>query len=123
MKVLIVDDSSDSADMLAFVVRMAGHETAVAYDAYAALDTARTWQPEAVFLDIGLPEIDGYELARRLRELPGLRAHLVATTGYGADDDRQRGLEAGLHDYLVKPIDADQVEQLLERLAGAALTR
>lgn len=119
MKVLVVDDSSDSADMLAFIVRMAGHETEVAYDAHAALETARAWQPDLVFLDIGLPEIDGYELARRLRALPNLSTvHLVATTGYGADDDKQRGRDAGLNDHLVKPIETEQVERVIARLAG-----
>ena len=109
MKILIVDDSSDSADMLAFMVRMAGHETAVAYDAHTALETARSWLPDAVFLDIGL------------RALPELdRTHLIATTGHGADDDKQRGREAGIQDHLVKPIDIDQVEELLERLAGSS---
>ena len=120
MKVLVVDDSCDSADMLAFMVRMAGHETAVAYDAHTALETARSWLPDAVFLDIGMPEIDGCELARRLRALPELGAtHLIATTGFGADDDKQRGREAGFQDYMVKPIDIAQVERLLERLASS----
>jgi CheY-like chemotaxis protein len=120
MKILIVDDSSDSADLLAFVVKMAGHDPEVAYDAQAALETARERQPDVVFLDIGLPEIDGYELARRLRALPGLtNVHLVATTGYGGDDDKQRGREAGVNDHLVKPIESEQVEGLLERLAAA----
>ncbi len=120
MKVLVVDDTTDSADMLGFMVRMAGHEVAVVYDAYTAIDTARSWLPDVVFMDIGMPDVDGYELARRLRALPELaQTHLVATTGFGADDDKQRGREAGFQEYLVKPIDVDQVEGLLERVAGS----
>jgi signal transduction histidine kinase/CheY-like chemotaxis protein len=113
-RVLVVDDNHDSADTLAALLRMAGHAVQVAYDGRAALEAARTTLPEAVLLDIGLPGMDGHEVARRLREQTGTRPILlVAISGYGQEEDRVRSLEAGFDHHLVKPVDPEAVRALL----------
>jgi signal transduction histidine kinase len=105
-RVLIVDDNPDVVEVLAELLRMSGHEVAVAHDAPEALRLAGPFQPEVAVLDIGLPVMDGYELARRLRlGDPALR--LVALTGYGQAEDRARSRAAGFQEHLVKPIDGD----------------
>jgi signal transduction histidine kinase/ActR/RegA family two-component response regulator len=116
--VLVVDDNQDAADLLAELLRLRGCVVHVAHDSAEALQTANELVPDVALLDIGLPVMDGYELARRLRELPawtGVR--LVALTGYGADNDRARSSEAGFERHLVKPIDAGTVVELV---CGAA---
>jgi signal transduction histidine kinase/CheY-like chemotaxis protein len=113
-RVLVVDDNRDSADSLALLLRLAGHAVQVAYDGRAALEAARAAPPEAVLLDIGLPGMDGYAVARRLREeLGAQRVLLVAISGYGQEDDRVRSREAGFDHHLVKPVDPDAVRALL----------
>jgi CheY-like chemotaxis protein len=116
LRVLIVDDNEDAAHMLAELLRSAGHETRTAYHALAALNVADEFAPDAALVDIGLPVMDGYELAERLRaEAPRLR--LIAVTGYGQSTDRQRSREAGFDEHLVKPIDFDVLEHALDRFA------
>jgi PAS domain S-box-containing protein len=120
LSVLIVDDNVDAAEMLAQALRFQGYQTSVAHDGPAALRVAERVRPAAAFLDIGLPVMDGYELAGRLRQMPGLDdIRLVAVTGYGQDSDRQRSAAAGFHHHLVKPIDLDEIEAVLERLVKA----
>jgi PAS domain S-box-containing protein len=103
-RVLVVDDNQDAADSLAVLLRLAGQDVQVAYDGAAALSLARSFRPEVVFLDIGLPGMDGYEVARRLREhLDGQKTVLVAVTGYGQDEDRRRSRDAGFDFHMVKP--------------------
>jgi PAS domain S-box-containing protein len=115
-RILVVDDNEDGALMLAHFFSASGHETRVAYDAPGALETARSFLPEVAFLDIGLPVMNGYELAERLRELPGLeQITLVALTGYGQESDRVRSRAAGFHHHLVKPVDLDALGRLLVR--------
>jgi signal transduction histidine kinase len=110
-RVLVVDDNVDAATMLAMLLEASGHEVLVNYAPRAALERAGAELPSACVLDIGLPEMDGCELARRLRQQPGMeRALLVAVTGYGQDHDRKKALEAGFDHYLVKPV---EVERLL----------
>jgi CheY-like chemotaxis protein len=110
-RILVVDDNEDSAEMLAEVLKARGHVTRVALDAPAALRVARDFMPDIAFLDIGLPVMDGYELAGRLREVPGLEhTRLIALTGYGQESDRERSRAAGFQDHLVKPVDFDAVE-------------
>src|SRR5262245_27001376 len=112
--VLIVDDNDDGAMLLAEALEDAGHRVKVARDAIAALELLRSYVPDVALLDIGLPEMDGYELARRIREdatLSGIR--LVALTGFAQDGDRVRCHEAGFDLHLVKPIDLDQLEALV----------
>jgi two-component system CheB/CheR fusion protein len=109
-----VDDNVDSADSLAHFLGMAGHQVHTAYGGPAALEAARSYLPEAVLLDIGMPGMDGYELSRRLRQEPGLeRVLLVALTGYGQEDDRRRSREATIDYHMVKPVDPEALEALL----------
>jgi PAS domain S-box-containing protein len=116
--VLIVDDNQDAADSLALLLRRRGQEVRTAYDGPAALDLARAQPPDVVLLDIGMPGMDGLEVARRLRLDLGLKqALLVALTGYGQDEDRRRSQEAGFDTHLVKPVDLDTLEGLLARPA------
>ncbi len=119
MRVLVVDDNPDAADSLAMLLEIWGHKVAVANDADAALAAARVRCPEVVLLDIGLPGMDGYELAKRLRRDGLERAFLVAITGYGDDEDRHRALQAGFDAHLVKPVDPDVLQALLTNAQAA----
>ena len=115
-RILIVDDNGDAAKSLALLLEVHGHDVRTAPDGPAALKEAEAFQPEIVFLDIGLPGMDGYEAARRLREMPGLEdASLFALTGYGQDDDRRRSQEAGCDGHLVKPVGLDLLLPLIAR--------
>jgi CheY-like chemotaxis protein len=114
--ILIVDDNVDSADSLATVLGLKGHRTWTAYDGPTALEAARAHRPGFVLLDIGLPRMDGYEVARRLRQTPDLRGVvLVAMTGYGQDEDRRKGQEAGFDYHLVKPVDLTELAKILAK--------
>ena len=117
-RVLIVDDNRDAAEVLADALEATGFRTCVAFDAPQALDRAVAFQPHVAMLDIGLPVMDGYELARRLREVPALRdVKLVAVTGYGQDSDREESSRAGFSAHLVKPVVLGDVTALLGKLA------
>jgi len=107
-RVLLVDDHVDSAELMAELLRAKGLNVWVASNALAALDLVSTFSPEVVLLDIGLPEITGYELARRIRQ-SGATCRLVAVTGYGDPDARARSREAGFAAHLVKPVSVDEV--------------
>jgi CheY-like chemotaxis protein len=114
---LVVDDNPDAADLLAESLRMLGYTLCVAPDGPSALRIAEGFAPDVALLDIGLPVMDGYELARRLREqAPGASVRLVAITGYGQDADRRRSEEAGFDAHLVKPVQIERVTALLEGL-------
>jgi CheY-like chemotaxis protein len=114
-RVLIVDDNTDAADSLCMLLRLWGYDARAAYDGTAGLDAASALLPDCLFLDIGLPGIDGYDLARRLRALPALRqAKLVALSAYA---DRERSLAAGFDYHFVKPADPGEVEALLKMLS------
>jgi CheY-like chemotaxis protein len=113
-RVLIVDDNRDSVDSLAKLLKLTGHEVETALDGMSGLRTAQMYQPEIIFLDIGLPEISGYEIARRLREDPSLaKVTLIAMTGYGQEEDRRKALEAGFDGHMIKPAEPADVEKLL----------
>jgi signal transduction histidine kinase/DNA-binding response OmpR family regulator len=119
-RVLIVDDNTDAANSLAMLLTLGGHDARVSYSGQQALEKVEWFQPEVALLDIGLPGIDGYELARRLRaesRLNGIR--LVALTGYGQLEDRQRAQAAGFDDHLVKPVDLSALEHVLAHLPNA----
>jgi CheY-like chemotaxis protein len=117
LRILVVDDNVDSADSMALLLSLDGHEVRTAFDGLSALTEAAEFQPKAVLLDIGLPGMDGYEVARRLRELPGLRDVLmIAVTGYGQQDDRAHSKAAGFDYHLVKPVDPEHLSQLLNGL-------
>jgi PAS domain S-box-containing protein len=116
-RVLVVDDNVDAAQTLALMLRALGHEVRTAHDGPAALREAELLRPEVVLLDIGLPRMDGYEVARRLRETEGLgQPLLVALTGYGQEEDRRRAAAAGFDVHLVKPADPQTVERLVAHL-------
>jgi CheY-like chemotaxis protein len=111
-----VDDSRDSAETLARLLRRLGHEVEVAYEGPSACEAAVATPPDIVLLDIGLPGMDGYEVARRLRREPSLDGmYLVALTGYGSESDRRKSVEAGFDDHLVKPVGLDALRRVLER--------
>ncbi len=115
-RVLVVDDNQDAAESMAMLLRLKGHEVRVGYDGAEALRAFDAFAPEIVLLDIGMPGMTGYEVARRLRAVPGAGGVLlVALTGYGQDEDRRRSREAGFDHHLVKPVDFDV---LLGLLAG-----
>ena len=107
-RMLIVDDNEDAATSMAMLQRRRGHETRTASTGPDAVAVAAEFAPEVVLLDIGLPGMDGFEVARRLRAMPALAgAFLVAMSGYGSDDDRATAREAGFDEYLIKPMDLD----------------
>jgi CheY-like chemotaxis protein len=115
--VLVVDDNQDAADLLADIVRMHGYCVEVAYDGPSALDRLDGFSPGVVILDIGLPIMDGYELARRIRERPGRsQAKLIALTGYGQRSDHERSREAGFALHLVKPVNTSRLLDTLDAL-------
>ena len=116
-RLLLVDDNKDAVSMLAMLLRRVGHEVFVVHDGQSALDVARREKPEVVLLDIGLPDMDGYEVAKHMRGDPQLKGSvLVAMTGYGYDDDVQRARDAGFQDHLLKPVRLDSIEETLNRL-------
>jgi PAS domain S-box-containing protein len=118
-RILIVDDNHDAAEMLGEVLRARGYETRIAHDGPEALRVATAFKPEAAFLDIGLPVMDGYELASRLRELPGLSTlRLIAVTGYGQESDRRRTQAAGFEHHMVKPVDLEVLEDLVSSIGA-----
>jgi CheY-like chemotaxis protein len=115
-RVLVVDDHADAADSLAMLLRMEGHEVRVARSGPAAVREVRADRPEVILLDLGMPGMDGFEVARQLRQSPGLTdICLVALTGWGQEEDRRRTREAGFDDHFVKPVDPDDLRALLAR--------
>ena len=114
LRVLVVDDNVDTVTTLAMLVQESGHDVRTAYDGSAVLEAALDYRPNVVLLDIGLPGLNGFEVAKRLRQQPALQnAVLVAMTGYGQESDRQRSQEAGFDHHLVKPGDFGKVLQIL----------
>jgi CheY-like chemotaxis protein len=112
MRVLVVDDNMDTAESMALLVRGLGHEVNFAVSGRVALQVARAFRPNVVFLDLGLPDIDGCELASQLRT-ESSRTRIIAVTGSGRLDDRERALQSGCDDYVVKPLDAKFLTSLL----------
>lgn len=113
-RILVVDDNKDAADSLAMLLRVDGNDTRTAYDGPEALEVAEVFHPEVVLLDIGLPKLNGYDVARRMRQQPwGHSATLIALTGWGKDEDRRLSQEAGFNAHLVKPVDLAALEELL----------
>ena len=114
LKVLVVDDNVDAARSLAVLLEMCGHQVTLAYDGPSATQAALAYQPDVVLLDIGLPGLDGYQVAQWIRQQDSLKdVLLVAVTGYGQDSDRQHSKDVGFDHHLVKPVDFDEVERLL----------
>ncbi len=113
-RILIVDDSRDGGESLAMLLRVLGAEVSLAHSGRTALESVETFKPDVVLLDIGMPGMDGYEVARRIRANPATRnISLIALTGWGQDEDRRRSVAAGFNHHLVKPADIEQLRQLL----------
>ncbi len=124
LRLLLVDDNADAVHTLQLFLRSAGHQVEVAYSAGDALELARTLAPDVCLLDIGLPDFDGNELARRLRRLPQATAStLVAMTGYGRQQDRETAMAAGFDHYLVKPVNTAQLADILAAVAETHVRR
>lgn len=116
LRILVVDDSHDAAETLSMLLGLVGHEVRVANDGAEGVRVAAEFQPQVALVDISMPVMDGYEAARRMRELPGgAGMRLYALSGWGDEDDRRRMREAGFDDHLLKPVDADT---LLARIAN-----
>ena len=116
-RLLVVDDNLDAALSLATLLRLQGHEVRVAYGGPDALGLLSSYRPEMILLDIGMPGMDGYEVARRLRQEPGLEdVVLAALTGWGLQEDRRRSAEAGFNHHLVKPPEPEALEKVLAEL-------
>jgi CheY-like chemotaxis protein len=121
MRVLVVDDNEDARELLKEALALSGYDVHTAADPASAIERAQELKPAIALLDIGLPVMDGYELARRLRAIEGLSGlRLVAITGYGQPADKDRAREAGFDEHLVKPVSLEAVRRALERLAGSA---
>ena len=115
-RILVVDDNEDSAESLTMLLRLQGHLVESAHDGPRALEAAERFQPDVILLDIGMPGMNGYEVARRLRQMPaGQRALLVALTGWGQEDDKRRAVAAGFDHHLTKPVDPARLSEVLGR--------
>jgi two-component system, sensor histidine kinase len=114
--ILIVEDNADARDALRMLLELDGHDVAAAGEGMEALEIARSKDPDIALVDIGLPGIDGYEVARRVRALDKRRPLLIALTGYGQPEDRRRATEAGFDSLLVKPVDPSALTDLLATL-------
>ena len=115
-RILVVDDNVDAAVSAAEILRLLGNEVSVAHDGMAALKAVEEWHPKVVLLDISLPGIDGYEVARRIRLQPlGNEVTLVALTGWGQEKDRRLAAEAGFDQHWVKPVGLDKLKELSGR--------
>ena len=123
MRVLIVDDNQDQAKTLAAFVSLLGYEARFVVNPRAALGTASDFRPDFLFLDIGMPEIDGYELARLMREQLGKHARIVAITGYGTEDAIIKAKAAGFDSHLIKPPDLRILEEMLKLAADQLKAR
>ncbi len=113
-RILIADDNQDAAESLSILLQLEGHEVQVAYLGRAALSLAQAFRPDTAVLDIGMPDLSGYEVAEVLRREPwATNMQLIALTGWGQDNDRRRALEAGFNHHLVKPVDPNQLLRLV----------
>jgi CheY-like chemotaxis protein len=115
LRILIVDDNQDAADACAMLLRLSGHEVQVAYAGLPSLRLAESFRPQVYLVDIGLPDLSGFEIAERVRAKPwGRRATLIAVTGWGQEEVKRRALAAGFDHHLTKPVAAEAVESLLQ---------
>ena len=118
-RILVVDDNRDAAESLAVLLRLLGHHVEAVNEGPAALRAATALRPDVVFLDLGMPGMSGFEVARRLRERRDVAgAELVALTGWGTDTDRRRSLDAGFDHHFVKPVEPDDLLDFLDGLDG-----
>jgi CheY-like chemotaxis protein len=120
LQIFVVDDNIDNADSLAFLLEDSGHQVHLAHDGPTALELAKLHQPQMILLDIGLPELDGFEVARRLREMPNTsKSFLVAVTGYGQDKHRQQTKDAGFDYHMVKPIEWSELLEIIRAIESS----
>lgn len=113
-RILVVDDNRDSATALALLLKLTGNETCTAYDGLEAVNSAATFRPDVILLDIGLPKMNGYDACRAIRAQPwGAKITIVALTGWGNDEDRGNEEAAGFNGHLTKPVDLDVMMKLL----------
>jgi DNA-binding response OmpR family regulator len=112
-RVLVVDDNPDAADSLAMLLEALGNDVRVAYDGEEAVDKAMEFSPHVVLLDIGLPKMHGYDVARKIRDAKGLEVTLVAVTGWAQEEDRRRSSEAGFDYHFTKPVDPDDLVRVV----------
>ncbi len=118
LRILIVEDNRDAADSLRMLLQLSGHEVTAAYTGPEGVEKARSWRPDVVLCDIGLPGLDGYGVATELRRDPSTaKVNLIALTGYGREEDRQRARQAGFNHHLTKPVDPNDLQSLLVRSA------
>jgi CheY-like chemotaxis protein len=118
LRVLIVEDNVDAAEMLEMAVAALGHLTRVAHDGASAVSAATEFAPDVIFLDIGLPVMNGYAVARALRELPQFgHVHVAALTGWGQDEDQRRAREAGCDSHFTKPLSPATLEEFLAQIS------
>ncbi len=114
-RVLVADDNRDGAESLAELLAALGGEVSIAYDGAQAVEVARSFRPDVALLDLGMPKVDGYEAARRIRsECDGRPMKIVALTGWAQDEDRRKTQEAGFDEHLVKPVDLEVLRRLLD---------
>lgn len=114
-RILVVDDNEDAADSLAMLLAVRGDVVRIAYDGAEAVAAEHDFNPEVVLLDIGLPKLSGYDVARRIRSARGDGVLIIAITGWGQDDDRRRAREAGFDHHFTKPVDFEMLFDLIDR--------
>ena len=119
-RVLVVDDNADAADSLAMLLQVRGDEVRVAYDGEEALFAEQEFKPDILLLDIGMPKLSGYDVARRVREARGPGVLLVAITGWGQEEDRQRARDAGFDHHFTKPVDYAALLAVIDEAKPAA---
>jgi CheY-like chemotaxis protein len=121
-RILVVDDNKDAAETLAELLRMLGNEVAVALNGSSAVERVAQFGPDVVLLDIGLPDINGYEVARRVRRLEGIgQPRLIALTGWGQQQDKQVAAQAGFDEHWTKPVDVERLQELSRNSARRAI--
>lgn len=117
-RILVVDDNADAADSLGMLLEVRGDRVRIAYDGLEALAAEAEFRPEVVLLDIGMPKLSGYDVARRIRAARGDAVLIVAITGWGQEEDRQRAREAGFDHHFTKPVDFEVLLELIDRSAA-----
>jgi CheY-like chemotaxis protein len=114
LRVLLAEDNRDAAEAMSMLLELLGHQVRVVHDGAGAVEAARADTPDVALIDIGLPKLNGYEVAQRLRQLPSAdRTVLIALTGYGNESEKKRAFSAGFHFHLTKPVDLERLEGLL----------
>ena len=117
-RILIVDDNKDLATSLARLLRLLGHEVEVVFDGLKAIEAVRAYHPRVVLLDLGLPSLDGYQVARNIRQEGFNDTVIIALSGYGQEEDRRRSREAGMNYHVTKPADVKTINDLIARPTG-----